>query len=277
MASQKTECFILRKIPLRETSWILTALTCSFGKLKGVVKGARKAKSIWASSCELMTHANMVFFEKAKTNLHLITELSILDSHEKLRNRFAALAYASYFAELLDQLLEEHDPHSDAFQLLQATVKLLEEPKGSLLVLARAFEIKLLELLGFLPRFADCIHCGSALEPNRLKDRAVSNSIGALSSSELQGRVYFSSRQGGIFCKLCHQRFGGGIEISQGSLQAIRFILRSSLEEASRIKLGNQIQKELAQITKQFIEYRIERSMRALQFISEVAPLISES
>ena len=253
MAAQKTECFVLRRTPLRETSWILTVLSRSFGKLRGVVKGARKEKNTWASSCELMTHANMVFFEKPKTGLHLITELSIVDSHEKLRNHFPALTYASYFSELLDQLLEDHGTHPRIFELLKASVKLLEDRKRNFLLLARIFEIKLLERLGLLPRFSDCIGCGMAFG----------------------GKVYFNSKQGGVFCKLCHRKFGGSFEISQGSLQAIRFILKSTPQKASQIKLGNQIRKELEQITKQFIEYRIEHPIKALRFISQVYPLLS--
>ena len=110
MAIQKTECYVLRRVLFRETSWILTCLTRSFGKIRGIAKGVRKEKSPWASSCELMTHANMVFFEKTRSNLHLITELSVIHSNEKLRSSFSALAYAGYFAELLDQLLEDHEP-----------------------------------------------------------------------------------------------------------------------------------------------------------------------
>ena len=127
MGIQKTECILFRRIPFRETSWILTCLTRSFGKIKGIVKGARKEKSHWLAVCELFTHADLVFFEKTRTNLHLITELSIIRPHDKLRNDFSALAYAAYFSELLDQLLEENEPQPAIFNLLSNSLDLLDK------------------------------------------------------------------------------------------------------------------------------------------------------
>ncbi len=255
MAIQKTEAFILRRIPLRETSWILTCLTRSFGKVKGVVKGARKEKSSWFAACELFTHVDMVYFEKTKTNLHLITELSILNSHVKLRSHFSAIAYAGYFSELMDQLLEENETPPAVFELLKSTFSLLEKNTGSFDILARAFEIKLLRILGLLPHFLNCVECGS----------------------EMGRRVYFSARQGGIFCEECHAKNHGGFLISHGCIQAIQFLIKTDIPKITQLRLGKQIKTELEQMSKRFIEFRIESQLKSLHFLSQVMPIISNN
>lgn len=255
MAIQTCESFVLRKIPFRETSWIATFLTPDFGKIKGVVKGARKEKSRWASTCELLTHSKMIFFEKTRTNLHLVTDLSILESHEKLRSHFPALTYASYFAELLDQLLEEHHPQPAVFDLLKTTLDLLEENPGRFEIFARLFEIKLLEALGILPRFGECLECGS--QPGR--------------------RVFFSAKQGGILCDRCYQKRRSGFLISPGCLQAIRFISKSAPERTTRIRLGPQIKKELSQVLRQFIDYRTDRHIKSYRFINQVQSVLNKN
>lgn len=252
MAIQKTKAYVLARIPLRETSWILTCLTESFGKVKGVVKGARKEKSPWLLSCELYTHANMIFYEKTKTNLHLITELSVLDSHEKLRRNFKGLAYAGYFSEILDQLLDLGEPHSEIFDLFQESILLLEKDAKSYWLLARAFEVQFLKLLGLLPRFSECVIC----RDNEMK------------------RTYFSSKHGGILCLTCHERNHSGFQVSLGCVQAIQFLTKFPLDKAIEVKLGKQIQSELEQILKQFIEYRLDRSLRSLHFLSQVTAFL---
>lgn len=248
MAVQKSECFILRKTPLRETSWIVTCLTSAFGKMRGVVKGARKEKSNWASSCELFTKANVVFFEKTRSHLHLITDLSILESHERLRSNFSSLTYAFYFSELLDELLEENHPQPKVFELLSEAVDMLEGKAGSYEMIARVFEIRLLRLLGILPRFSGCLECGNSLE----------------------GRIYFSSSEGGILCEICRSGRRAGFAISRGCVRVIDFMMKSDPRIAIRVKLGIQIRKELAEVSRQFIEYRLDRELKSLRFISQV-------
>ena len=253
MAIQKTKIYILRKIPFRETSWILTCLTESFGKIKGIVKGARKEKSKWLANCELFSHSNMVFFEKTRSSLQLVTELSLLESHEKLRSNFTALTYAGYFAELLDQLLEEHDPQPAIYELLNEVIPLLEKKEPPFEMIARTFEIKLLEELGLIPHFLDCVECGS----------------------ELMGSVYFSPRSGGVFCRVCHAKSGlSGFLISNGCLQAIRFLSNQDIQKASQLKLGKQIQSEFEQVTKRFIEHRLDKQLRSLHFMHQVKSVI---
>lgn len=253
MAIRKTPCYVLRKIPLRETSWILTCMTRNHGKVKGIVKGARQEKSKWFSACELFTQANMVFFEKTRNNLHLISELSVVRSHETLRSHLVSLAYSNYIAELIDKLLEEGDPHPELFDLLGRTIRILEKNPDLAEMLVRVFEVKLLEGLGLMPRFSDCLECESTLE----------------------AKVYFNSAQGGVVCGDCFERFGQGFQISKGCLSALRFIMRTDLVSAIQVRLGIQIRKELEQVARQFIAFRIDQPIRSLKFISEVTPLIS--
>lgn len=253
MAIQKTQSYLLRKIPLRETSWILTCLTRSFGKLKGVVKGARKEKSTWFSACEPFTLANMVFYEKPKTGLHLITELAVLQPHERLRRNLPALTYAGYFAELIDQLLEENEPQPDVFDLFRAAIDQLEKNNAaSFDILARVFELKLLQALGLLPRFSECLGCGS----------------------EVSGKIYFSAKQGGILCEKCHGKSHGGFLISKGCVPAVQYLTASIIEKAAQLKLGKQIKMEIEQLTRQFIEFRAEKQLKSLYFLAQVKPVI---
>lgn len=252
MAIITTESYFLRKIPFRETSWIVTCLTRSHGKVKGIVKGARKWKSPWLSACELLTYAQIVFYEKTKSNLHLITDISVLKSNERIRSRLSTLVHGSYFAELMDALLEENDPQEPLFDLLHATVALIEKANVVPQVLARAFEIKALELAGFLPRSAGCMQC-------RAREAA---------------KFFFSPSQGGILCERCHAQVRGGFVITGASLRVMNQFSTSKLDSVQTLELTPQVNQELEQIARQFIERRIDKRLRSWHFISQIKPLL---
>jgi len=246
MAIVESEAYLIRKLPFRETSWLVTLLTRDSGKIKGIVKGARKLKSKLLSAFELLTHLNIIFYEKARSNLHLVSGVSILRGNEKIRKSFSSLTYGSYFAELIDTLLEEHDPQPAVFDLLASAVRELEKSNSAFEILARAFEFKLLESAGLSPHLHECMKCGA---------------------SDMK-KIYFSVAQGGLFCERCHFE-GGGFLISRGTVEAINSFLDRDLAAASRLEFSIQISQELHQISKRFIERRIEKRLKGLQFIDE--------
>ncbi len=255
MAIQKTKSYILRRIPFRETSWMLTCLTESFGKIKGIVKGVRKEKSKFASACELFCHSSIVYYEKSKSSFHLITDFSIVDPHEKLRSNFTAFTYAGYFGELLDELLQENEQNISIYELFRTAITLLEKNAQPADLLARAFEVKLLMELGFLPYLSECMECGN----------------------ELSGSVYFSPNSGGVFCRTCHEKVRSGFLISNGSLQAIRFLAKQEMSKMGQFRAGPQISAELSHITKRFIENHIDRPLKSLHFIHQVKKVLKQT
>ena len=125
MAIQKTEAIVLRTLPFRSSSLIITFFTKSFGKLKGIAKGVRKERESRGATFELFTHLEIVFYEKIRSDLHLVSDAFIIDSNDTIRLSLDAITYASYFVELIDYLNEVHDPHPGIFDLLQFSLKFI--------------------------------------------------------------------------------------------------------------------------------------------------------
>ena len=71
MAIQKSEGILLRSQNLRETSIILTFYTRDFGKIKGVIKGARGAATQYGRSAfELFALDEIVFYERKRSEMY---------------------------------------------------------------------------------------------------------------------------------------------------------------------------------------------------------------
>ena len=64
MAIQKTEAILLRKRDLRETSLILSFFTRDFGKIHGVLKGARGTRARIGVNPLYFSLEEIIFYEK---------------------------------------------------------------------------------------------------------------------------------------------------------------------------------------------------------------------
>lgn len=249
MAIQKTEAFVLKSQPFRTSSLLVTTFTRSFGKVKGVAKGVRKEGMIRPSTFEPFTLLEVVYYEKIRSEIHLISEASILETFEGLRRELQTLATAYYFVELVDQLTESHDPHEPIFELLHFAFQLLPSFPSSLV--ARFFEIRLLHETGLLPHLEGCLVCG---ERNPEK-------------------VYFSTRQGAIFCPRCRQRSPEARILSLGALEAMRFFTEKGIPEVLRYSLGERIGKEMKEWVEKFLAERLSRPLATRRFLNQAESL----
>ena len=250
MAIKKEEGFVLKRWPFRETSLLVTIFTREGGRIKGLVKGARKEKNPLVARFEPFTHLSLSYYEKTKSEIHLISHADVLNANTFLRNRLDFFSYASYQVDLLDSLFGPHDPQHRVFDLLKDSFALFE--KVSPIVLTRVFEVKLLDQAGFLPNLSHCTSCGR----------------------ENFERSYFSSRQGGLLCEQCEGREFGAVPVSKETVEALLFFLITPMEEAVRMRLSGQVTGELERIGRKFIEFRLEYPLKSSRFLSEVKSLI---
>src|SRR5271165_1114678 len=93
MSLEKATAIVLRTTDWSESSRIATFWTREFGKVRALAKGGRRLKSA---------------FENA---LDLLTEAQVVQRFPRLRDDLDALYAAYYVAELLDDWMEEYDPH----------------------------------------------------------------------------------------------------------------------------------------------------------------------
>jgi len=246
MAIKREEAFVLKRIPLRETSLFVTLFTRGSGKIQGLAKGIRREKNPLTVRFEPFTRLSVVYYEKLKSDTHLISETAILDSNAHLRGRLDLFGYSSYLTELIDTLLGVHDPHPEAFELLHESFRLLKTAHA--FQVARVFEIKLLESIGLLPILDHCVLCGE---------------------SHFEG-AFFSPKQGGILCPNCDRKESGTIRISKGAVQSLLFFLRNDVERSTRLRLNVQVARELEQINSRFIQFRLERPLATKRFLAEL-------
>jgi len=154
--------FVLRHHLVGEADKILALFSLEAGLRRVVAKGVRKASSRLAGRLEAFREAE-IGLAKGR-NLDVVTSADSLRRFPAIATDFDALAAGMAANELLLAFMEENDPHPAAYGLYAELLGLLgpPAPQRSLLLLA-AFELQLMELLGYRPDLTACVACDRPL------------------------------------------------------------------------------------------------------------------
>jgi len=141
----KTEGIILKRTNFGEADRILTIYTKHYGKIRAIAKGVRKITSRKGGNVEAFNHVSL-FLARGR-NLDIVTEAEVIESFKSWRKDLKKVGLAFYFCELVDKLTPDGQASRVVFELLQESLGKID--KESLPELARSFEERLLEELGF--------------------------------------------------------------------------------------------------------------------------------
>src|SRR5687768_10236753 len=126
MSLAHDRCICLRKFDYSETSQILTLFSREHGILRVIAKGAHRRTKAGASKfdggVDLLEVGHAVFRHDPARELPPLTEWSLREGHTELRRNLRGLYLGLYAAELVGRLIEEHDPHPELFDRLEATL-----------------------------------------------------------------------------------------------------------------------------------------------------------
>jgi DNA repair protein RecO (recombination protein O) len=172
MTDERATGIILRTRPLTETSLIVQWLTAEAGRISTVAKGARRPKSPFAGKLDLYYEADFSFQRARKSSLHTLREVNLRATRPALRTDFSALEQIARAGRRIERTTEEDAPVPEIFDLFKNFLDEIAKPPIETALLL-AFEIKLLEVLGFAPALeGSSLPIGSrrALEQLNIRD-----------------------------------------------------------------------------------------------------------
>lgn len=248
MALQRTQGFVLRKQDVRETSIILTVYTRDFGKLKLISKGVRAPEARFVSAYELLALDDIVFYERKKKNLFFLSQCDLVNYFPKIRESLDRLSHAVYFAEFLDAAAPACDKNEEIYRLLADSLALLSSNASPKRV-ARIFEIKLLSVLGHMPRLKACAACNKPVKAEKLR---------------------FSFPSGGVLCEGCFAKDKSARPVLAGTVNFISHIEDLPFERIKQIKVSRRVGIEVERLLRDFINYHLDLRLRSMEFIGKV-------
>jgi DNA repair protein RecO (recombination protein O) len=246
----KTEGIVLRSMDLGEADRVLTVLTPRLGKLRVIAKGVRRPRSRIGGALEPFTDVQLVL--AVGRTFDVVTSSSLEDAHLGLRNDLLSTAAAWYVVELADRFCEGAADSHEAFRLLAQALAALDAPPDEVTreVVARWYELHLLDAMGFRPELTRCLECGAEIEP--------------------EGNAY-SPTGGGALCGQCAHAANGARPVSTDALKVMRHLQRSPLVGVLRLRLASGLQREVERLLHATVSAVLERELRTRDFLEEVA------
>lgn len=254
MGVNTTDAIVLRRREFRETSLLVTLFTKDFGKINGLIKGARGARAQAGLNPQLFTLNRIVFYPRKRGDLDMVTECDLIDFFDDAKRDLERLAFASYFGELVDVVGQARQPSSELFDLLLNSLKRLSD-NSSAKRTARIFEIKLLKILGLSPNLTNCVGCNKDIE------------------WKATDRASFVLRDGGLRCKECdtgNSVTKGVLPILRGTANFIMHVERASHERVSRIKVSRPVGVQLERLMDAFIAFYVKSNLKSVDFLRKL-------
>jgi DNA repair protein RecO (recombination protein O) len=245
MSVLTSEAVVLRTWPIQESDLIVSFFTRDYGKVKGVAKSALRSRRRFGGALEPTTVARAWFAERPRQELVRLDQLEIIRSPLSAPVDATRMAVLSFFAEVLDEALPEHDPQETVFRLALAVLEqtTVEQPWMPLTY----FSLWITRLMGLLPDIGRCTACGEPL---------------------IAGQTSFNAQADGLFCAV--HRNGNASSLSQDSWQLAQRMLRAPATAFAAEPWPRRRAQDLRRFTVQALERHLERKLRSAEALNRL-------
>ena len=234
--SKQSEALVLRTYPFHEADLLVTLLTRSEGKIRGVAKSAMRSKKRFGGALEPLTHVMAHWHDKEKQELSRLDSFDILSSPLVHEVGYPRLVAVGFVAEVIDQLLPEREPNDAVFRLTLSVIAHLTS--NAIWMPLTYFDLWMVRLSGWLPDLTTCAVCGNSLNG---------------------GSAWFHPRAEGLLCVRDKQLAGG--EISPESRELAAGMFRAPVETFAGNPWPRAVAADLRKFLTQRIELHIEKKL----------------
>src|SRR5919106_6715400 len=105
MPAQASESITLRTYPFREADLIVSFFTRDQGKLRGVARRARRAKSPFGSGLERLSYVRMFYVQRENRDLADLRHCELIRSPFEMLSDWETAVALDFFAEASEHLL----------------------------------------------------------------------------------------------------------------------------------------------------------------------------
>ena len=212
---KKVEGIVIREIPFKNTSKIITLLTKEYKTVSVIAKGAKQIKSKLRTNTIPFTYGFFHMYYKEE-GLSTLISVDVEDYFLTLKQDIKVYGYACYVTDIAHQVLKQ-DYDQQIYQLyINTLIKLNEKFNPS--IITNIFMMQILNNLGIAPVIDNCVKCFS------------------------EDIITFSVDSGGSLCDKC---LGEERIISEKSLKLMRMFLHVDIAKISKLDIKDYLAKEI--------------------------------
>ena len=237
----QTKALIVRTVNSGDNDRILTAISPELGKISVSAKGVKSLKNKNNTATGVLCYSELVL--KRGRELHSLSSAECIEGFYHLRDSVEGLAYAAYFAALLESSSEPGIPAAEELRLILNTLHVLQGRPQDGALLKLVFELRLSELMGLAPYISEECQCGAEAE-------------------------YFDIAEGETTCAL--HKGPGAVRLGHDQLAVMEYILTSDLKSALFFATQPAIVSALAPVSEKYLEYHLGHLPKQLAYLKSM-------
>ena len=243
MPLKESEAIVLRTYPLGEGDRLVSFLDRQSGRLRGVAPGARRPKSRFGSTLELLSYIRIWYFERETRDLVRVNQCELLESFLDLQRDYASSVALALISEITELALAEREASDAQFRLILLTSRAIRSVGPSPAVLAY-FALWTARIGGWLGALDRCSRCGREM---------------------LQEPAFHSPGQASLLCRNCKEDWKK--LISKEALSFGRVALSGTLERLLKENAAIDPSKEILSYALDILEQHFEKKLTSRKIL----------
>lgn len=162
MALIRDDAICIRHWDWSETSQTVTLLGRESGLIRGIAKGAKREDARFSGGLEILTRGEVLAVSRPTAQLATLTAWDLQETFPALRTSLRAFYCGMYFADLVQNLVSESDPHPALFDEMVGALRGLGAGVGEERSLLR-FQWSVLTEAGYRPELEEDVASGGPL------------------------------------------------------------------------------------------------------------------
>lgn len=248
MKPYTVEAIVLRSRSLDGADKLLVLFSRERGRLRALAYGAGKPASRKRGAVQPFSRTGLLL-ERGR-ELDVVRQAQEIEGMPHLHEDLQAMAFAAYFAELVESFSPEEEPNEALYAAFLTALRGLARPEDRDL-LALAFTARVLAFAGLAPRLEACAACGAPPSPD----------------------AAFSPGAGGVLCRACRGADPGARDLPPGTLRTLEHLFTWPLERIGRLRPGTESRRELAGVLLSLVRFHLEREPKSLAFLRRLGAL----
>ncbi len=202
-----------------------------------LLNGARRPKSLLMAGTQYLCFGEYMLYKG--TNSYHINSCDTIEIFYPIRIDLDKLKYAAHITKIVNDVTDENQNTYKILQLVLNTLYTISETDKNLSLVLSVFKLRLLCYLGFTPRIKECTKCMKA-----------------------DDICFFSLYDNGFKCKECGRLDKSCIEISEATVNAIKYIVMAPDKKIFSFNLSEKSLKELELVTKLYMNDKLEKEYK---------------
>lgn len=168
-----------------------------------------------------------------------INSVEPIEVFYNLRIDLDKLKYAVHINKIVQDVTHENQNCYQILQLLLNTLYIISETDKNLDMVLGVFKLRLLCILGFTPQVMQCTNC-----------------------QEKENLTYFSLKDNGLKCKICGKQDTSTIQISESTLNAIKYTVTAPPKKLYSFDLKDGALEEFKLVSKLYFNEKLEKEYK---------------